>query len=161
MKKNWALLPLMMLLAAALLPAQGKMQVKIDNYEITVPTGWMAQRTDSDALFILYSPVEEDDTFRENVNLVEEQLLLKTTPENYLKAARTNLTAAFGEFDILEQGKDYHIIRLETGDQELQLMQCARIKGKTAIVITCTASPESFERYQPVFKEIVGSFKYK
>lgn len=66
MKRKSLMILMFICLTAVKMFAENVMTVKCDNYEISVPTGWMAQRTNGDTVFILYSPIEENDTIQEN-----------------------------------------------------------------------------------------------
>lgn len=150
---------LMLFIPLKMLFSEG-MTVKIDNYEITVPTGWLAQRTDSGTVFILYSPLEENDDCQENINLVYEKLPVKYSVKGYMEASRDMINKIYGDVELIEEGKNYHIITLNANGNLLKQIQFVDIKGTDVYVITGTSTPASFDRYFETFKSIYKSFKY-
>ncbi len=136
------------------------MQIKIDNYAITVPSGWLAQRTDSSTVFILYSPIEENDTFQENGNLAIEKLPTKYSVKDYLKAAQEYIKKIYGNFLLIEEGDDYQIISGDMNGTAVQQIQFVSIKDNTAYILTFTSNPENFDRYLDTFREIQKKFEY-
>ena len=158
MKKTILALFLLMLVGVAF--CENGMKVKIDNYSITVPAGWMAQRTDSSALFILYSPLEENDDFQENGNLSIEQLPSKYSVKGYLEASREYIKTIYSNFNLIETKDNYQIITGEINGTKVQQIQFVFMKGNVANVLTFTSNPENFARYLDTFKKIQKSFKY-
>jgi hypothetical protein len=65
-----------LLLFSLTVTAEDKMEIIIDKYSIKVPAGWLAEYKGAASanLFFLYSPMEKDDTFQENINLTVEKL---------------------------------------------------------------------------------------
>jgi len=139
---------------------QDGMQIKIDNYSITVPSGWLAQRTDSSTVFVLYSPVEENDTFQENGNLTIEKLPTEYSVKGYLEAAQKNIKKIYGNFALIEEGENYQIISGDINGIVVQQIQFVSIKENTAYILTFTSNPENFNRYKDTFKKIQETFKY-
>ena len=136
------------------------MQIKIDNCSITIPSLWLAQRTDSATVFILYSPLEENDTFQENGNLTVEKIPAKYSVKAYLKAGREMLKKLYANFKLIEEGADYQIFSGELNGIALQQMQFVTISGTEAYVLTFSSTPEDFDRYADTFKSIYCTFTY-
>jgi len=139
---------------------QTTMDVKIGNISISVPSGWIAQYSDTTIIFILYSPIEENDTFQENVNLTTETLPSKYSEKGYLTAATENLKSLYKDFKIIESKDNYHVFTGIINDKLLQQMQFVQIKDNVAYVVTYTATPDSFDRYVKIFNQIQQTFKY-
>ncbi|MBC6719480.1 hypothetical protein [Treponema sp. Marseille-Q4130] len=156
MKKATALAAVLFLAFVTSAFGDDGMQIKIDNYSITIPSLWLAQRTDSATVFILYSPIEENDTFQENVNLTVEKL-----PSKYsIKAGREVLKKLYANFKLIEEGDDYQIFSGELNGIALQQMQFVSISGTEAYVLTFSSTPEDFDRYADTFKAIYSTFTY-
>jgi hypothetical protein len=149
---------LVMFIGAAF--SQDGMEIKIDNYSITVPSGWLAQRTDSSTVFILYSPIEENDTFQENGNLAVEKLPTQYSVKGYLEAARENIKKIYGNFILIEEGENYQIISGDINGTTVQQIQFVSIKKNMAYILTFTSNPENFNHYLDTFKKIQETFKY-
>ncbi len=160
MKKMLMLVVMAMTLLAGSVFADEGMQVKFDNYSLTVPSGWLVQRVDGPALLMVYSPMDEDDQFQENINLACEKLPGKFTVKGYLSAAREFIKTMYSDFNLVEEGSDYQIISGNINGIALQQVQFVFIKNNTAHVLTCSSTPEDFDRYYEVFKQIKSSFKY-
>ena len=160
MKKATALAAVLFLAFVASAFGDDGMQIKIDKYSITIPSLWLAQRTDSATVFILYSPLEENDTFQENGNLAVEKLPSKYSVKAYLKAGREVLKKLYANFKLIEEGADYQIFSGELNGIALQQMQFVSISGTEAYVLTFSSTPEDFDRYADTFKAIYGTFTY-
>ena len=160
MKKATALAAVLFLAFVASAFGDDGMQIKIDNYSITIPSLWLAQRTDSATVFILYSPLEENDTFQENGNLTVEKLPSKYSVKAYLKAGREVLKKLYANFKLIEEGADYQIFSGELNGIALQQMQFVSISGTEAYVLTFSSTPEDFDRYAETFKAIYSTFTY-
>lgn len=158
MKKTILALFILMLACSAF--CENGMEVKIDNYSITVPSGWLAQRTDSSILFVLYSPLEENDDFQENGNLSVAQLLSKYSVKEYLESSREYIKTLYSNFNLIEAKDNYQIISGEINGTKVQQIQFVFMKGNIANVLTFTSNPENFARYLDTFKKIQKSFKY-
>ena len=160
MKKATALAAVLFLVFVTSAFGDDGMQIKIDNYSITIPSLWLAQRTDSATVFILYSPLEENDTFQENGNLTVEKLPSKYSVKAYLKAGREVLKKLYANFKLIEEGDDYQIFSGELNGIALQQMQFVSISGTEAYVLTFSSTPEDFDRYADTFKAIYSTFTY-
>ena len=111
-------------------------------------------------MFILYSPIEENDTFQENGNLTVEKLPSKYSVKAYLKAGREVLKKLYANFKLIEEGADYQIFSGELNGIALQQMQFVSISGTEAYVLTFSSTPEDFDRYADTFKAIYSTFSY-
>ena len=159
--KKITLMLLLFLLLQTILFSDEYMTVSVDNTEIAVPLGWMAQYTKSPYLFILYAPIEENDTFQENCNLVIELLPTKYSVENYIHASVATLKSIYKEFKIIEAEKNYHIYTGYLNDIFIKQMQFFYIKDKTAYILTFSSTPDNFDRYIEIFNLIADTFKFE
>ena len=160
MKKLIIILTVFILMHYINLSAQSLMNIKIDNVSISVPEGWSAQYTNSLPVFVLFSPVEENDTFQENANLTIEQLQVKCTKKEYLKACRELISTMYNNFELIEEGNNYHIISGFFNEKNVMQLQFVSIKKNTAYIMTYTSDMDNFARYLDTFKAIQKTFKY-
>ena len=111
-------------------------------------------------MFILYSPVEENDTFQESGNLAVEKLPSKYSVKAYLKAGREVLKKLYANFKLIEEGEDYQVFSGELNGIAVQQIQFVSISGTEAYILTFTSTPADFERYADTFKAIQSTFTY-
>lgn len=141
------------------------------NYKIKYPKDWEVNQTGLlGSSFFIFSPrVSETDKFRENVNLMiqdlgENKISLKQYLDISLKQIQTLLTDAkiitskSGEAD----GKQYHDIVYEAkqGILDLRFKQRIWVKNNKAIVLTFTIEKEAREQYEEIGNEIIESFSF-
>ncbi len=152
-----------LLLFSLTVSAEDKMEIIIDKYSIKVPAGWLAEYKGAASanLFFLYSPMEKDDTFQENINLTVEKLPKPYDFNAYYDAAVETLKSAFTEFKVLEKKENYHIYTAKIDATEVKQLQCIYINKLEAYVITCTSNPKDFEKFKNIFFEVTKSFKFK
>jgi len=136
------------------------MFIRCGETSIEVPFGWLAQYTKSPNIFIIYSPVEQNDTFQENGNLTVEALPVPYTVEEYMRAGNEIMSTIYRKYQVIESSEHWHVITGILNDTLLQQIQYFYIRDNTAYVLTFTAIPESFDRYRPVFDSIAASFDY-
>lgn len=141
--------------------AQSSMQIKIGKMELTVPSGWMAQKTDETTEFVILAPTVGDEEIQANVNLVTDKLEGKITVKQYLALTQETLAELYDSFEILETGSNYHIIYGSIGGVEVTQLQTFYIKANVIYVLTFTAAPDLFyEYYLNDFMNMSKSFKY-
>lgn len=153
------LLLLMFIVSLPVLFAEESMKIEIGNVSIESPLGWFAQYTKSPSLFILYSPLVENDTFQENCNLTTEILYTNFSVEEYINASLETLTAMYTDFNIVTREKNYYIFMGNISNIDLKQMQYVYIKKNVAYVLTFSSIPSDFDKYVDIFKQIAASFK--
>lgn len=73
-------------------------------YTINVPEGWSTRRNMMGADLFIMSPQDDDTTtFRENVNVVLENLPAGLSHEDYLTATRQQMRGLIGDAEIVEE----------------------------------------------------------
>lgn len=138
---------------------------EISKISIEYPLGWKYQASPVTS-FILIRPLEEEDqVFRENINLIindSQDLKLK----EYVGAAKMQLKSQLPNYKVLSTeyielgGKKYAQIIYQHDAQNLPLQVAYYIllhKGKS-YNLTCSTTRDNFETYLPVFKKMVSSF---
>lgn len=138
-----------------------------NHFEITIPADWEATQANPRLKFIAIRPQTENLTsIPENINL------------NFIKAPNGNLDAAYamsiesnssldGFLSVTQKGtatsKRYKwYINAHKDPQSNLVMQTivfVYYYRQKAILLTCTASKENFDKYNPVFFKIANSLK--
>lgn len=147
--------------------ASGKYANKEKGFSITFPKNWETKEGIAGAVVASLSPRESDsDNFRENVNIVIEDLPKDLTSEEYYQAGIVNLRKVpdFKEDQkgkITIDGKEavWLIASHKSSNVSAKMIQYYVVKGKKAYVITGTALADSFGKYKPQFDQIAQSFK--
>lgn len=160
MKKIGKIAAAVLIACSGLAFADSKMQIKVNNLEVTVPDGWLATKVNNGTEFMLYSPVEENDSFQENANVTVEKLLQEITPKEYLASARNTLSVIFEGFKVESEGNNFHIYTGTINGVLVKQIQYCAIKNGNAYVFTFSSEPKSFKKYEKTFAEIFKSFKY-
>ena len=158
--KRVILLIVSILLVNTVVFSNETMKIECENTTIEVPLGWLAQYTKSPQMFVLYSPVEQNDTFQENCNLAIEALPIDYTVLNYMKASIEIMRSVYSNLEIIESNENFHIISGSINDIVVQQIQFFYINNNTAYVLTFTSNPANFNRYLEEFKSIVQTFRY-
>lgn len=147
--------------------ASGKYTNKEKGFSITFPKNWETKEGIAGAVVASLSPRESDsDNFRENVNIVIEDLPKDLTSEEYYQAGIVNLRKV-PEFKEEQKGKMtvdgkeavWLIASHKSSNVSAKMIQYYVVKGKRAYVITGTALADTFAKYKPQFDQIAQSFK--
>jgi hypothetical protein len=157
MKRSVFLLVAMLAIGASLC-AEDLMRVSVGNAEVSIPVGWYAEYRNSGMVFVLYSPLEEDDSFQENGNLATEALDKAYSVKDYMAAALEQVKTVYENFSLAASGKNYHVYTGTVNNVDVTQIQYFYIKGKTAYVLTFTAKPDTFDDYSDTFAAIAKTF---
>ena len=139
-------------------------------FSIKFPADWAVTTSEvASAAVVALRPVAAGDaTFRENVNIVVKDCGSPITVDEYNDATWKYAAARLPGFRQIESGK------ATIGDADARFLGYSwtpvagkagknlayvLTKGLRAYVITCTATPETFDKYRPAFEEIANSFK--
>ncbi len=139
------------------------------NYAITYPSNWdLNQSGEMNTSFILFSPKEnEKDNFRENVNLLIQDLTGKNIDlntytkisEEQIKTMATNSTL-IESADVSSKSFTYHKI-IYTSDQgiyHLKFEQYYWILNEKAYILTFTTEQTKFDSFKETGEKIMNSF---
>lgn len=142
------------------------------NYSIQYPKDWsLNEEGVMGTAFFLFSPLEStNDNFRENVNLIIQDLSGQNIGlDKYVKVSEEQLKTMITNADLLESKRiktandEYHYIAF-TGDQgiyKLKFIQQYWIKNQKAYVLTFSCENNKFKDYKKIGDEILQSFKLK
>lgn len=114
------------------------------------------------------SPLKNtDDVFAENMNIITEELGMEISLEDYYKMSVQNLEIMMEGYKITEEG-DVTISELpakylkydyETNGIKMIITTYLAMDGKKAYVLNFGSSPETSEEFDPLFGEILASFR--
>lgn len=150
----------------------GWQTLKTKQYSIKYPADWTADKTGQlGATFFLFSPADsESDAFRENINLLEQDISaynidlngFTTLSESQIKTMVKNSNLIESQ-RVKTKSNEFHklIYSGEQSDMLLTFEQHYWVKNKKAYILTFTCSQESFERFKKTGEEIMASFVLK
>lgn len=140
-----------------------------DNYSIQYPSNWELNLQEIMGIsFYLMAPLEsKDDKFRENVNLIIENLTGYDIDLNaYVELSTRKLETLITNFKSIDNKKmksgsnEYQ--RFEyTGEQgiyKLHFVQCVWVKDNKAFILSLTAEQSKFPDYKDISEAILSSF---
>lgn len=138
--------------------------------EINYPMDWDIMENYMGTVAIFLSPQENpNDDFRDNANIVVQDLSgMSMDLEQYNSLSMTQLQQLITKFKVIEpisitmlagipacrikyQGKQ--------GKLKLQWYSIWTIMDNAAYVVTCTAKQDSYNKYLPIFNEMISSFR--
>lgn len=138
-------------------------------FSIQFPDGWTTKEHYLDTVLMGNSPLDgPDDTFSENVNVVVRKFSREMT-EGDIEGCHEAIAANATEFDLIEKGDvvvdgekgQWHITSFSMEGKRIRNMQYFVTKGRLLFVITCTATPETFESHKSAFESIVKTFRFR
>lgn len=146
--------------------------LKDKEYSIKYPADWTADKTGQmGATFFLFSPLDsESDAFRENINLIVQDLSAYNLDLNGFTAlSESQIKTMVKNSSIIESlrvktnGNEFHkiIYSGEQNDLLLTFEQYYWVKNKKAYILTFTCTQESFDRFKKTSEEILASFVLK
>lgn len=136
-----------------------EMEIKVKNITVHIPAGWMAQYTNSAQLFYLFSPIENQDTFQENCNLVMDSKPKDFTQEKFVELSIQNIKNSLQDVKVVENGENWHIFTLNFNGVQLKQYQVYYFKGEDVYIFTFSSTVADFNRYFPIFKSINSTIK--
>jgi len=141
-------------------------------YTISYPDNWVLNNTLQPLakLFIFSDKEDDNDNFRENINLLIRRLpdssidlnkFVEAT-ETEVRDLITNSVMMTNERSRNANGEFQHMIYSgDQGEFKLQFEQYYWIKNGEAIILTFTAEQSKYDKYQATSKQILDSFSLK
>ncbi|WP_299061839.1 PsbP-related protein [uncultured Polaribacter sp.] len=138
------------------------------NFKIECPKSWVFSDTESSgSAFVILSPIEKNETFRENINL--NVSLLKgdnISLEAYKKLSLNKIHNMLPDVKILEDNTisngiiNYQVIVWtgKIGGMFLKVKQHLYVKDNKAYSLSFNATNASFERFKKTSDKILNSF---
>ncbi|MGE5528801.1 MAG: hypothetical protein ACM3X6_06635 [Patescibacteria group bacterium] len=157
-------------LAAAMPLAAGTRVYHDDElgFSLELPADWEASKGPLGVPLVAISPAESgNDTFRENVNVILDELPEAVSIDAYMAASVAEMKKYLTDFQGHEEGRidlsdlpaGWLVYSHRMGQVKLKNLAYAILAGKTCYTITCSATPESFGRFRKAFDQICRSFK--
>jgi len=138
-------------------------------FAIRMPPGWEIKQCNDDVVVALEPKESKDDKFRENVSVIVENVKEGTELEEYVKRRVRDMKRLSEDFYLW--GNTKAALYGVTARRLVYSITFARIKckclafiavrGAYGYVVTCAAEPHRFDQLLPLFKECVGSFRFK
>lgn len=143
-----------------------------EEFSVEYPANWELNTSGiGNSIFGILSPsTDEKDTFRENVNLITQNLQGNPmTLDQYAKLSRKQILTMIEKSEILEDKRvknnssEYHMIVAKAVMNEIamQIMQFYIIENEKAYVLTYTAIADQYEKFVKQGSDIMKSFKLK
>lgn len=140
------------------------------NFGIQYPEGWSVDTSGQmNTEFILFSPVLENDTFSENVNLLIQDLSGQNiTMKSYVEISENQVTNMIPNSKIFEshavksKKPPYHLMVWSgnVANQDLKFKQYFYLINNKAYILTFSASINDFDKYSKIGTKILDSFKF-
>lgn len=140
-------------------------------FTIGLPPGWVTEEEDSGQglwVFVASSPEESPtDPFLENINVI-----VVAADTSSLQDANAKAISLFkqhvAQFQLLDQGLSrmgsneaaWFTYTADHQGSTVKVLKVTILSGEAMFMVTCTAYPETFDRYQPVFERIVSSITF-
>jgi PsbP-like protein len=143
-----------------------------ERYSIQYPSDWELNQNElMGTSFILFSALETgDDLFRENVNLLIQDLSTYNMDLNqYTEISEGQVKTMITNSSLIESkrikigSEEYHRM-IYTGDRgifHLQFEQYYWVRNNEAYILTFTSEQDKFSRYSEIGEAILNSFVFK
>lgn len=148
--------------------AQEKYYSKEKGFSIKLPKDWEKRENFMGLIIIALSPQEgNSDQFRENVNVAVDEFADVMPLEKYFQTSLDSMQKLLTQFQEHENGQviidnkkaKWITYSHRVGVLRLKVLAYLLISGNRGYVITCSATPEQFSKYNGRFKEIAQSLK--
>ncbi len=169
-KAQYIILALTLLLAGCSSKQPDRYYNSKDDFSIKFPKGWENKEGFMRTDIISLSPkTNAKDQFRENVNVVVEQLPDGMNLSKYFDANLPKLSNVIQNFQEIDAGTaiindneaEWLIYTGNIGTSNLKSKQYYMVYNGKGYVITCTATPETYNNYKNIFDETVQSFQFE
>jgi len=140
------------------------------DFSLKFPDGWEAKEGLIGTTVMGFSPMENaSDSFRENVNVVVEELPQPMSLESYTSLNLGNMQKLLTDFQILDRGQTtinetdakWFVYSQRTGSIRSKILQYFMVKDKRGYVVTGGAAPDTFSQYRPEFEKIAQTFRFE
>ncbi len=139
-------------------------------YTINYPKDWTFDSSGQmNTTFLLFSKLEENDTFSENVNLMIQDLTGMNLDLKGYTALSVKQIKSVKDSEIIESkglkksGRDYHQIIWKgfVAGRDLQFKQLYFLKDNKAYLVTLTCEQKAYTEYVNIGTSILNSFTLK
>lgn len=140
-------------------------------FSVSYPSNWeqITQNYQNQIINGFLAPYDnQNDTFRENLNVIVETYQSPIQLDNYYQWNINQLKAfpdiqILGNYDALVSGVPSKILiysRSQSG-KNLTFSQVFLVQGNTGYILTFTAESAKYQAYQPIFQQIMDRFRLK
>ena len=140
-------------------------------FSVSYPSNWeqVTQNYQNQIINGFLAPYDnQNDTFRENLNVIVETYQSPIQLDNYYQWNINQLKAfpdiqILGNYDALVSGVPSKILiysRSQSG-KNLTFSQIFLVQGNTGYILTFTAESDKYQAYQPIFQQIMDRFRLK
>ncbi|MBR9860864.1 hypothetical protein GYB22_08975 [bacterium] len=151
---------------------EGWVELDKEIYNVQYPPAWeLRDQRQMNTEFILLAPADgDDDLFRENINLLIQQLPAETnTLDKYIARSEQDIKKMIDGSEILvserktDENGEYHILKYSGRQQIYNFVfeQQVRIMGDKAYCITFAAEQQNYPKYKETGEKILNSFYIK
>jgi len=139
-------------------------------FSIVFPKYWEIQQKEMGTAVIALSPEEgSKDDFRENVSITVEEVSGDITLDKYFVVSQQNLKSYSKDYKLLYKNNTWLSRKpamilgftYSMSGLKLKVLQYYCLYKNKAYVITCTALPHTFDRYEEIFLKIVRTFRFE
>jgi eukaryotic-like serine/threonine-protein kinase len=149
-------------------------------FSLSFPKNWEVRENIMGATVVGLAPTSTSsgkaEEFRENINIVVETLPQTMTTKSYYDESLKLLKKLFTDFKIEKTGHGsfdrqvaqsqmdksdpyWTVYTHRMGKLRAKVLQYMSVVGKTAFVITCSATPQTYEKFRPMFEASIKTFK--
>jgi hypothetical protein len=162
--------PVTLIINQAKVEEPGRYYNKDKGFSIKFPNGWEKREGYMGLTVIALSPQESpSDQFRENVNIVDEELPETMSLETYFQINLDNMPKLLTNFQAYESGRltlgnadsRWLIYGYRMGTTSIKGLVYVLVKGNRGYAITGTATSGSFANYRSIFEETSQSFSFE
>lgn len=149
--------------------SQSWKQLKGNGYSIQYPKHWCLDNSAKNGLsFVLFSQPPVEKRFRENVNLLIQDLTgQEINLDKFVKKSEEQIIHMLNGSKILEServfiyGIEYHKVRYtgKSRGYDLEFLQYYRLWGNKAYILTLACEISQFKKYHTTAKKIMESFR--
>lgn len=139
------------------------------SFHLEPPLGWTPQHDVGSLQLLLVAPSDgSSDSFRENVNVVEDGVPPGTTLDAYEEQSRSALASDVAEFAEVEAAVGVRLGGVPArrtvyehiyGGRRLRVLAYCLVAGERAYVLTGTAPADGFDSYVGTFARVAESFR--
>jgi len=136
-------------------------------FSLRLPRDWERKENLMGSAVVAIGPQgKSSEDFRENINVVVEDLPNAMTSKEYFDVSLKVLKRLFTDFQLEKSGslklnqKDAYwvVFTHRMGKVKAKVLQYMLVDGLKAYVITSSSAPQKFSKYQHLFEEVAKSF---
>lgn len=136
-------------------------------FSIDFPENWEQQEGVMGTAVAAVRPQKPGDFFRENVNVVVEDLSVSMDADEYLKANLATMRKYLTDFKVHQKGNmtldgrasRWIVYGHRMGQLKLKVLAVFLMNDQRGYVITSTSTPQRFSSYRKLFEKIAGTFR--